>query len=77
MQLCSTRDSPLSGKSTFRDEREKTFIGSPRVPLCAGCRPEYDILKSGGYGPVSTDDEAVVELLDDLRLDRIVENHGF
>ncbi|MCG1008232.1 hypothetical protein [Halorubrum lacusprofundi] len=68
---------PPEWEEYLRDEREKTFIGSPRVPLCAGCRPEYDILKSGGYGPVSTDDEAVVELLDDLRLDRIVENHGF
>jgi len=39
-------DSP-EWEEYLRDEREKTFIGSPRVPLCAGCRPEYDILKSG------------------------------
>ena len=68
---------PTEWEEYLRDEHEKTFIGSPRVPLCAGCRSEYDIRKSGEYGPVSTDDEAVAELLDELHLDRIEENHGF
>jgi len=75
MQLVFDEGLPLSGKSTFvmnaKDVHWESTCSTVR-----GMSAWYDILKRG-YGPVSTDDEAVVELLDDLRLDRIVENHGF
>jgi hypothetical protein len=68
---------PVNWEEHLRETRDWIPVGSPRVPLCSECKPQYDILKSGGYGPISADDEEVAALLEQISTEHIVEHFSF
>lgn len=75
-RIYQTPGLPVDWELYLRENREWTPINSVRIPLCGSCYPEYDVLKSGGYSPESSDNDDVQEILDEITLENLIDQ-GF